>query len=207
MWSPQVPDSGLTNGFIVKQRWFEVFTSGFAWACFARWFLQGFYIWICFACFARCFSTLIPVNEPLMAFNAACLRTLFPLCVLKHALGRKCSLMATPSKRDSGNAQSSLKFHLVDSQTIYPSDMRTWNFLKPLLFDYKISCISEEQIRKSSLSALFFSRFALSLDKIGCISEEQIRKSSLSALFFSRFALSLHSYIWLFRIQWRCEAC
>ena len=72
-------------GVIVKQKWFEVFTSGFAWACFAR-----------------CFSTLIPVNEPLMAFNAACLRTLSPLSVLKHALGRKCSLMATPSKLGNG---------------------------------------------------------------------------------------------------------
>ena len=34
-----------------------------------------------------------------MVINAACLRTLSPLSVLKHALGRKCSLMATPSKR------------------------------------------------------------------------------------------------------------
>ena len=41
-----------------------------------------------------------------------------PLSVLKHALRRKCSLMATPSKRDSVNAQSSFKFHSVDSQTI-----------------------------------------------------------------------------------------
>ena len=41
-----------------------------------------------------------------------------PLSVLKHALGRKCSLMATPSKRDSVNAQSSFKFRSVDSQTI-----------------------------------------------------------------------------------------
>ena len=39
-------------------------------------------------------------------------------CVRKHALRRKCSLMATPSKRDSVNAQSSFKFHSVDSQTI-----------------------------------------------------------------------------------------
>ena len=41
-----------------------------------------------------------------------------PLSVLKHALRRKCSLMATPSKRDSVNAQSSFKFRSVDSQTI-----------------------------------------------------------------------------------------
>ena len=41
-----------------------------------------------------------------------------PLSVLKHALRRKCSLMATPSKRDSVNAQSSFKFLSVDSQTI-----------------------------------------------------------------------------------------
>ena len=41
-----------------------------------------------------------------------------PLSVLKHALGRKWSLMATPSKRDSVNAQSSFKFRSVDSQTI-----------------------------------------------------------------------------------------
>ena len=41
-----------------------------------------------------------------------------PLSVLKHALGRKCSLMATPSKRDSVNAQSSFKIRSVDSQTI-----------------------------------------------------------------------------------------
>ena len=47
---------------------FEVFTSGFAWACCARWV-----------------PTLISVNEPLMAINAACLRTLSPLSVLKHA--------------------------------------------------------------------------------------------------------------------------
>ena len=77
------------------------FTSGFAWACSARWV-----------------STLIPVNQPLMTIHAACLRTLSPLSVLKHALGRKCSLMATPSKRDSVNAQSSFKFRSVDSQTI-----------------------------------------------------------------------------------------
>ena len=42
-------------------------------------------------------STLISANEPLMVINAACLRTLSPLSMLKHALGRKCSLMATPS--------------------------------------------------------------------------------------------------------------
>ena len=41
-----------------------------------------------------------------------------PLSVLKHALGRKCSLMATPSKRDSVNAQSSSKFRSVDSQIL-----------------------------------------------------------------------------------------
>ena len=41
-----------------------------------------------------------------------------PLSVLKHALRRKCSLMATPSKRDSVNAQSSFKFRSVDSQSI-----------------------------------------------------------------------------------------
>ena len=41
-----------------------------------------------------------------------------PLSVLKHALGRKWSLMATPSKRDGVNAQSSFKFRSVDSQTI-----------------------------------------------------------------------------------------
>ena len=34
------------------------------------------------------------------------------------SLGRKCSLMATPSKRDSVNAQSKFKFRSVDSQTI-----------------------------------------------------------------------------------------
>ena len=76
---------------------FEVFTSGFAWACFARWV-----------------STLISVNEPLMAINAACLRTLSPQGVLKHALGRKCSLMATPSKRDSVNAQLNFEIRSVD---------------------------------------------------------------------------------------------
>ena len=53
-----------------------------------------------------------------MAINTACLRTLSPLSVQKHALGRKCSLMATPSKRDSVNGQSSFKFRSVDSQTI-----------------------------------------------------------------------------------------
>ena len=56
-------------------------------------------------------------------------------CVLAHAfspqraearLGRKCSLMATPSKRDSVNAQSSFKFRSVDSQTI-------WVCLRPYL--------------------------------------------------------------------------
>ena len=41
-----------------------------------------------------------------------------PLSVLKHALRRICSLMATPSKRDSVNAQSSFKFRSIDSQTI-----------------------------------------------------------------------------------------
>ena len=49
----------------------EVIASGFAWACCARWV-----------------STLISVNEPLMVINAACLRTLSSLSVLKHALGR-----------------------------------------------------------------------------------------------------------------------
>ena len=37
-----------------------------------------------------------------------------PLSVQKHALGRKCSLMATPSKRDSVNAQSSFEIRSVD---------------------------------------------------------------------------------------------
>ena len=41
-----------------------------------------------------------------------------PLSVQKHDLGRKCSLMATPSKRDSVNAQSSFKFRSVDSQIL-----------------------------------------------------------------------------------------
>ena len=41
-----------------------------------------------------------------------------PLSVLQHALRRKCSLMATPPKRDSVNDQSSFKFRSVDSQTI-----------------------------------------------------------------------------------------
>ena len=37
-----------------------------------------------------------------------------PQGVLKHALGRKCSLMATPSKRDSVNVQSSFEIRSVD---------------------------------------------------------------------------------------------
>ena len=37
----------------------------------------------------------------------------------EHALRRKCSWMAAPSKRDSVNAQSSFKFRSVDSQTIF----------------------------------------------------------------------------------------
>ena len=42
-------------------------------------------------------STLMAANEPLMVIHAACLRTLSPQGMLKHALGRKFSLMATPS--------------------------------------------------------------------------------------------------------------
>ena len=103
-------------------------------------FLQGFYIWVCFACCARCFSTLIPVNEPLMAFNAACLRTLSPLSVLKHALGRKCSLMATPSKRDGANAQSGFKFRSVDSQNHF------FLTVKLILNTY----LKDKRIKKSS---------------------------------------------------------
>ena len=83
----------LVIGFIANG--FEVFTSEFAWACCARWV-----------------STWFSVNEPLMAINAACLRTLSPLCVLKHALERKCSWMATPSKRGNGRYSHTFSNHL-----------------------------------------------------------------------------------------------
>ena len=80
---------------------FEVFTSGFAWACCARWVSY--------------------INFRQLAINGhqcCVLAHASPLSVLKHALGRKCSLMATPSKRDSVNAQSSSKFRSVDSQIL-----------------------------------------------------------------------------------------
>ena len=80
---------------------FEVFTSGFAWACCARWVSY--------------------INFRQLAINGhqcCVLAHASPLSVRKHALGRKCSLMATPSKRDSVNAQSSSKFRSVDSQIL-----------------------------------------------------------------------------------------
>ena len=63
---------------------FEVFTSGFAWAVLRT---LGFYI-----------------NFRQLAINGhqcCVLAHASPLSVLKHALRRKCSLMATPSKQDS----------------------------------------------------------------------------------------------------------
>ena len=80
---------------------FEVFTSGFAWAVLRT---LGFYI-----------------NFRQLAINGhqcCVLAHASPLSVLKHALRRKCSLMATPSKRDSVNAQSSFNFRSVDSQIL-----------------------------------------------------------------------------------------
>ena len=94
-----------TLGFIVKQKWFEKFSSPHI----IRIYLGvlrtlGFYI-----------------NFRQLAINGhkyCVLAHASPLSVLKHALRRKCSLMATPSKRNNVNAQSSSNFRSVDSQTI-----------------------------------------------------------------------------------------
>ena len=69
-----------------SRAWLD-FTSGFAWACFAR-----------------CFSTLISVNEPLMVVNAACLRTREEMVVNTacwSTRGMQAFLLGTVLKRTS----------------------------------------------------------------------------------------------------------
>ena len=94
-----------TLGFIVKQKWFEKFSSPhIIRICLGVLRTLGFYI-----------------NFRQLAINGhqyCVLAHASPLSVLKHALRRKCSLMATPSKRNNVNAQSSSNFRSVDSQTI-----------------------------------------------------------------------------------------
>ena len=90
---------------IVKQKWFEKISSPYIIRiCLGVLRTLGFYN-----------------NFRQLAINGhqcCVLAHASPLSVLKHALRRKCSLMATPSKRDSVNAQSSFNFRSVDSQTI-----------------------------------------------------------------------------------------
>ena len=101
LWLNQVPDLELAIGFMGWKMGFEVFTSGFAWACCTRWV-----------------SILISVNEPLMAINVACLSTFLPPQYAEARLGEKLfmngyalktwewSLMASPSIRKAGRMMS-----------------------------------------------------------------------------------------------------
>ena len=89
---------------IVKQKWFEKISSPFI-------------IRICVGVL-RTLGFYINFHQSAINGHQCCvLAYASPLSVLKHALRRKCSLMATPSKRDSVNAQSSFKIRSVDSQT------------------------------------------------------------------------------------------
>ena len=90
---------------IVKQKWFEKISSPHI-------------IRICLGVL-RTLGLYINFHQSAINDHPCCVLThASPLSVLQHALRRKCSLMATPPKRDSVNDQSSFKFRSVDSQTI-----------------------------------------------------------------------------------------
>ena len=88
----RIRDAALYT-FIVKQKWFEKISSPhIIRICLGVLRTLGFYI--------NFHQSAINGHQCCVLAHAS------PLSVLKHALGRKCSLMATPSKRDSVNAQS-----------------------------------------------------------------------------------------------------